>query len=76
MCLTYILKKPTLEKTLGKTQKTQKNPGFLGFFKILGFCPTLVMDHLDDFPEENRSLLEFKKSEKNNGPRRNMRGIS
>ena len=38
MCLTYILKKPTLEKTLGKTQK---NPGFLGFFKILGFCPTL-----------------------------------
>ena len=41
MCLTYILKKPTLEKTLGKNQKTQKNPGFLGFFKILGFCPTL-----------------------------------
>ena len=35
------MKKPTLEKTQGKTQKTQKNPGFLGFFKILGFCPTL-----------------------------------
>ena len=44
-CILVYLKKPGFEKTQGKTGLFEKTRVLLGFFKILGFLPTLGVTH-------------------------------